>query len=179
MPDEDKTLTRQRKITKQRLKNIALYYLERFDTSAKNLKDVLERRVYKYARENPEFDRAEATAWIDEIVQEFEGYKYLDDARYADIKVKGYLAAGKSMYYIKNKMALKGIEESVTAGILDEAEVDEFDSAMRLAKKKKIGPFRVCSDEEQREFWQKDMGVLVRAGFSYDVAKQVLETNSN
>ena len=177
MSDEAKMPKQQRKITKQRLKNIALYYLERFDTSVQNLKDVLERRVYKYVRENPEFDRAQASVWIDEIVKEFEGYKYLDDERYADTKVKGYLAAGKSVRYIKNKMALKGIDESVTDGILEDTEVDEFEAAMRLAKKRKLGSFRDCTEEEQREFWQKDMGVLVRAGFSYDIAKQVLETN--
>ena len=58
----------QRKITKQRLKNIALYYLERFETSVDNLKNVLKRRVDKYAYENPDYDKSEAYEWINELV---------------------------------------------------------------------------------------------------------------
>ena len=46
-------------------------------------------------------------------------------------------------------------------------------AALKLAKKKHIGPFR--KDEEARfENRQKDMGTLVRAGFSYDVVQRVV-----
>ena len=44
-----------RKITRQRLKNIALYYLQRFETSSENLKAVLLRRVNVYAFQNPDW----------------------------------------------------------------------------------------------------------------------------
>ena len=40
---------RLRKITKQRLQNIALYYLQRFESSVENLQRVLARRVDEYA----------------------------------------------------------------------------------------------------------------------------------
>ena len=41
-----------RKITPQRLKNIALYYLKRFESSVANLRSVLQRRVNDYAYQN-------------------------------------------------------------------------------------------------------------------------------
>lgn len=48
-----------------------------------------------------------------------------------------------------------------------------LEAALKLAKKKHIGPFR--KDEEARfENRQKDMGTLVRAGFSYDVVQRVV-----
>ena len=43
-----------KKITPQRLKNIGLYYLQRFESSVENLRGVLRRRVDAYAKENPE-----------------------------------------------------------------------------------------------------------------------------
>lgn len=92
---KEKGLGPARKITRQRLKNIALYYLQRFETSSENLKAVLLRRVNVYAFQNPDWNRQEAVGWIDEIVAQFEGYGYVDDARFAEMKIKDYLAAGK------------------------------------------------------------------------------------
>ena len=180
MAEEDDKPKRQRvakKITKQRLKNIALYYLQRFETSSENLKSVLMRRVNDYAYQNPEWNRQEAVDWIEEIVTQFEGYGYVDDARFAEMKIKDYLAAGKSVRYIKGKLQLKGVDETTIDSLLEEQEYDEYASALRLAKKKRIGPFR--SDEESRkENRQKDLGTIVRAGFSYDVAQKILEEES-
>ena len=163
MAEEDDKPKRQRaakKITKQRLKNIALYYLQRFETSSENLKSVLMRRVNDYA-----------------IVTQFEGYGYVDDARFAEMKIKDYLAAGKSVRYIKGKLQLKGVDETTIDSLLEEQEYDEYASALRLAKKKRIGPFRP-DDDSRKENRQKDLGTIVRAGFSYDVAQKILEEES-
>ena len=162
-----------RKITPQRLKNIALYYLKRFESSVANLRSVLQRRVNDYAYQNKEFDRGEAYQWIEDILADFQRYGYLNDSRYAEIKIKDYMSAGKSVRYIKGKMREKGIDEEIFSALLEDQEYDEFEAALKLAKKKHIGPFR--KDEEARfENRQKDMGTLVRAGFSYDVVQRVV-----
>lgn len=162
-----------RKITSQRLKNIALYYLKRFESSVANLRSVLQRRVNDYAYQNKEFDRGEAYQWIEDILADFQRYGYLNDRRYAEIKIKDYMSAGKSVRYIKGKMREKGIDEEILSALLEDQEYDEFEAALKLAKKKHIGPFR--TDEEARfENRQKDMGTLVRAGFSYDVVRRVV-----
>lgn len=162
-----------RKITPQRLKNIALYYLKRFESSVANLRSVLQRRVNDCAYQNKEFDRGEAYQWIEDILADFQRYGYLNDSRYAEIKIKDYMSAGKSVRYIKGKMREKGIDEEILSALLEDQEYDEFEAALKLAKKKHIGPFR--KDEEARfENRQKDMGTLVRAGFSYDVVQRVV-----
>lgn len=162
-----------RKITPQRLKNIALYYLKRFESSVANLRSVLQRRVNDYAYQNKEFDRGEAYQWIEDILADFQRYGYLNDRRYAEIKIKDYMSAGKSVRYIKGKMREKGIDEEILSALLEDQEYDEFEAALKLAKKKHIGPFR--TDEEARfENRQKDMGTLVRVGFSYDVVRRVV-----
>lgn len=162
----------QKKITQKRLKNIALYYLKRFDTSCENLRSVLQKRIDKYVYENPDFNRNEASKWIDEIINDFVRLNYLNDYRYAEIKVKNYLHIGKSERYIKIKLKEKGIDENIVAEIISEQEYNPFEMALNLAKKKKIGPYRIA--ENKKDYQTKDMGILIRAGFDYDIVKQVL-----
>ena len=163
-----------KKITLQRLKNIALYYLKRFETSEYNLRSVLKRRIDDYAYWNKEFDKKEAYKWLDELMSDFVRLGYVNDKRYAEIKVRACLSAGKSPRYILNKLKEKGIDEDLAYNLLNEQEYDAFESAMKVAKKKKIGPY--CEDEKlRRERRNKDMRVLIRAGFDYDVVLKVLE----
>ena len=101
-------------------------------------------------------------------------YKYVDDERFAEIKIRGYLAAGKSPRYVVEKLKLKGIDEKIVEAILENQDYDPLEAALKLAKKKKIGPF--CLDENLRiERRNKDLGVLVRAGFGFDVAIKILD----
>ena len=43
---------------------------------------------------------------------------------------------------------------------------------MKICKKKRIGPQRSQSNREI--FYKKDMGILARSGFSYDISKKIL-----
>ena len=106
LEDEVKKIQRRpaKKITKLRLKNIGLYYLERFESSVGNLRQVLMRRVNDYAYQNPGYDTSEALGWIEELLADFERYGYLNDNRFAELKIRDYLAAGKSARYIKGKL---------------------------------------------------------------------------
>lgn len=163
----------QKKITPQRLKNIGLYYLKRFESSTENLRTVLHRRINAYARENPEWNKSEAYEWAESVLAEFERLHYLDDRRFTEIKVRGYLSAGKPARYIQNKLRAKGIDEAQINSVLAEEEYNPLAMALKLAKRKKIGPYRPA--ESRREFRQKDMGTLVRAGFDYDIVCEVLD----
>ena len=161
-----------KKITPQRLKNIALYYLKRFDSSKDNLRQVLQRRVNDYAYYHPEWNKEEAYHWIENLLEDFERYGYLDDVRYAEIKVKNYAMSGKSARYITGKLKQKGISESVVTTLLEKQEYDPFETALHFAQKKKIGPFR--DSDKRADFKQKDLGTLLRAGFDYDTVLMVL-----
>lgn len=171
---EKKKIVKQRKITSSRLKNIALYYLERFETSKSNLRNVLRRRVDKYAFENKEYDKSESYVWIDEIISEFNRLGYVNDERYANLQIERHIRAGKSLLYIQGKLREKGIAEDLIKSLLEESEYDPREAAQTFARKKKIGPYR-SSLEEREEYKQKDMGSMARAGFSYDVIIKILD----
>ena len=165
-----------KKITKQRLKNIALYYLKRFESSVENLRQVLKRRTNDYAYNNPDFDKNEAYAWIEEILYDFQKLKYLDDNRYTEIKIRSYLNAGNPAKYIKIKLQQKGIKENLIEEILSEQSFNPLDMAIKFAKKKKIGPYRINEDLRKTNR-QKDMATLIRAGFDYDIVSEVINLN--
>lgn len=164
-------------MTKVRLKNIGLYYLKRFESSVANLRSVLRRRVNDYAYHTPGFAKQEAYDWIEELLSDFQRVGYLDDARYGEMKVKDYMAAGKSPRYIQGKLREKGIDENLIERLISEQDYDPFESALKLARKKRIGPY--SPDEQIRaERRSKDLAILVRAGFDYDVAVRVLESQA-
>ena len=165
-----------KKITKSRLQNIALYYLQRFDTSTQKLREVLQKRVNDYVRFDKEFNRCEAYLWIEELLEKFTDCHYLDDARFAENKMRSYLAAGKSKRYIKNKLKEKGVSEGIIGECFEEAEYNPWEVILNFAKKKQIGGFRK-DEENRREMRQKDMGTLVRAGFEYDMVMRILDYN--
>lgn len=165
-----------KKITPQRLKNIGLYYLKRFESSVENLRSVLQKRVNQYAKENPEFNKQEAYQWVENVLAEFEKLHYLDDERFTEIKVRHYLAVGKPARYIQNKLREKGIDNAQIDEMLDDFGYNPQEMALKLAKRKKIGPFR--PNEEARKLnRQKDMAALIRAGFDYDVVCQVIDSD--
>ncbi len=160
--------------TKQRLRNIALYYLERFESSEENLRTVLRRRIDKYAFYDKEYNPAEAYAWADEVVAECLKQNFVNDERFAGFKINGYLNAGKPRRYIEQKLKQKGIDIGTISRLFEDADYSEYETALNFARRKKIGRFR--TDEESRAAnRQKDLGTLVRAGFDFDVAKQLLD----
>jgi len=164
--------------TKARLRNIALYYLERFESSEENLRTVLRRRIDKYAFFDKEYHPEQAYQWVEEVIDECVKHNFVNDERFAGFKINSYLSAGKPKRYIEQKLKQKGIDENIISRLFENTEYSELDTALNFAKKKKIGRFR--EDEEKRiANRQKDLGTLVRAGFDYDVAKEVLDSNED
>lgn len=166
-----------KKITPQRLRNIALYYLKRYETSTANLRQVLRKRVNDYAFYNKEFDKQEAYAWIEDIVADFLRYGYVNDERFAEIKIRDYKQMGKSVRYIKAKLKEKGLSDDLVEQLLETQDYDELEAALKFARKKRIGRFRAT--DKQAEYKQKDMAALARAGFSYDVVCEVCQMHED
>lgn len=173
----EKTNKRTPKIpTKTRLKNIALYYLERFETSKENLRSVLRRRIDKYAFFDKDYNKEQAYLWADEIVEECCNKNFVSDERFAEFKISAYLRTGKPKRYIEQKLKQKGIDNKTIEKVFDNTEYNEHEVALSFAKKKKIGIFRKDLDK-RKEFYQKDLATLVRAGFSFDIAKDILDSS--
>ena len=113
---------------------------------------------------------------IDKIVLNLEKNRLIDDRLYSDSKARVFLRRGYSINKIGIVLRTKGIgSENIKLSIekLKEDKPDpDFNSAMKICKKKRIGPLR---PEANREiYYKKDMGILARGGFSFDLSKRVL-----
>lgn len=174
-------------VTPAWLENVALHYLERFASSAEHLRRVLLRRVERRRRLGgaeeapPEESVAAHAAMVEEVVARLVRSGLLDDARYAEAHAASLHRRGASLSAIRRKLASRGVAAEMIAGTLagltEDAGVttDEADlaAALALARRRRLGPFR--APELRAEFRQRDLAALGRAGFSYEIARAVLE----
>lgn len=149
-----------KKITQARLKNIALYYLERYEASTQKLREVLKRRLAKARLEQPVPPKA--NQWVESIIEEMVRLGYVNDKRFAENTVRRLSGAGKSRSFIRTKLKLAGIEEEEIMEAL--SDTDELAAARLMVQKKHLG-----------HDFKRDLARLARAGFSYEIAREVLE----
>lgn len=168
-----------RRITKERLRNIALYHLERFATSAENLRRVLYRRTLKAAKHH-ETDIEQARAWIDEVVDGLVRSDAIDDSRYADGKTLTMLRRGQSPRKIRAYLASKGVSgetiNTALAHATEEVGNPDLEAARAYAMRRRLGPFR--TKDSSPETKQKELSALGRAGFRYDIARRIVDAES-
>ena len=101
---------------------------------------------------------------------------FLSDRYYSDAKSKAFLRKGYSLNKIRYNLIKKGIDDKyIKASIskIKEKESDpDFFSAIKLCKRRRIGPSR---EENNRPlFYKKDISILARSGFGYELSKKVL-----
>lgn len=185
--DRPRARRRVRNVTAKSLENAALHYLQRFSSSSANLRRVLLRRIERARRaEATVADNAEAA--IDGIVEKFQRLKLIDDAAYAAGKAISLRRRGSSRRTIGGKLRLAGIDldqidraieaaddELAPAQSSDEGPDAELRAALRLAERRRLGPYRPAAEREERR--ARDLAALARAGFGYDIARRVIEAD--
>ncbi|MFD0460959.1 RecX family transcriptional regulator [Microvirga aerilata] len=96
-----------RKVSPAYLQRAAMSYLERYSSSAENLRRVLRRKVDKRCRLRGE-DPAEFHELIDEVVAKSLRVGLIDDSRYAEARVATLRRRGGSARAIQAKLSAKG-----------------------------------------------------------------------
>ena len=84
---------------------------------------------------------------------------------------------GNSINKIRNYLIGKGIDDEFIKDtvnkIQDENSDQDFFSALKICKKKRIGPAR--PEENRPLFYKKDISLLARNGFDFETSKKVME----
>jgi regulatory protein len=160
-----------RKVTPAYLQRAAMAYLERYASSAENLRRVLRRKVDKRCRLRGE-DPAEFHEMIDEVVARSLRSGLIDDTRYAEARVATLRRRGGSARAIQAKLSAKGVDRSTISAALEGEDGDEERAARAFARRRKLGPFR---PGERAPYRDKDLAAMARAGFRFDVARRVIE----
>jgi len=157
------------------LKDLAYSYLEKYNPSKQQLKVYLLKKYLTKIKGSK--SKKEVSMVIDEIVQNLEKNKFINDELYSDSKARMYLRRGYSLNKINQSLKNKGIDDQYIKKSINKIKEDkiepDFVSALKLCKKRRIGALRPGTNREL--FYKKDMGILARNGFSFELSKKVLD----
>ena len=157
----------------QRLMNKAVHYLGRYTSSRQRLREVLQRFA---RRKLDHFEPAEISRAINAVITDCVRLCYVDDAAFAMTRARSKRRGGRSALAIRRSLAEHQIDDTLVDAALDAADETladgELAAALRHAVRRRIGPYaRVEPDDATR---QRHLASLARAGFSFDIARQVM-----
>ena len=157
------------------IRNFAYLYLEKYSPSKQQLKTYLFKKLINKRQKIS--SKKEIFNLIDSVISSLVDQKLVSDEYYSDSKSKAFLRKGYSLNKIRYSLIKKGIDEKyIKASIskIKEKETDpDFFSAIKLCKKRRIGPIR---EENNRSlFYKKDIAILARSGFTYELSKKILD----
>ena len=156
------------------LKDLAYSYLEKYSPSKQQLKVYLLKKYLTKIKGTK--SKKEVSSIIDEVIKNLEKNRIINDELYSDSKARMFLRRGYSLNKINQSLRHKGIDSKYIKQSIDKIKEDQiepdFVSALKLCKRRRIGPLRPQVNREL--FYKKDMGILARGGFSFDLSKRVL-----
>ncbi len=160
-----------RKVSEEYLRRAALHYLNRYSASEESLRRILKRKIDKLSREAGE-EPDQHYEFIDPVLSFCREHKFVDDLRFAQSKIRAGVTKGKSGNRIRQELSVKGVSGQDIETAFEDEDHDEERAALAFAKRRRLGPWRTKPKEERRE---KELGSLIRAGFSYPLSRQVVE----
>jgi regulatory protein len=161
--------------TIEEIRKFSYSYLERYSPSKQQLRTYLFKKLVK--KNQKISSKREIFNLIDSVIASLVDQKLLSDKYYSDAKSKAFLKRGYSLNKIRYSLIKKGIDEKYIKASISKIKENEsepdFFSAIKICKKRRIGPNR---EENNRSlFYKKDISILARSGFSYEISKKVLE----
>ena len=161
--------------TVEEIRNFSFSYVEKYSPSKQQLKTYL---LKKYLRSNlKNIKKKEINDLIDVVLLDLEKTKFISDKFYSESKAKNLIQKGSSINKIRNYLISKGISNKYVNETINQInennENQDFFSAIKVCKKKRIGPSR--PDDNRPLFYKKDISILARNGFDFETSKKVMD----
>ena len=161
--------------TVEEMRNFSFSYLEKFSPSKQQLKTYLLKKYLKSS--NSKNKKQDLVDLIDTVLLDLEKTKFISDKFYSEIKAKNLIQKGSSINKIRNYLISKGINNKYIKETINKInennENQDFFSAIKICKKKRIGPSR--PDDNRPLFYRKDISILARNGFDFETSKKVMD----
>jgi len=161
--------------TIDQIRNFAYSYLEKYSPSKQQLKTYLLKKLIKKKQQIS--SKKEIFNLIDSVITTLINQKLLSDKYYSEAKSKALLRRGYSLNKIRYSLIQKGIDQKYIQASISKIKENESDpdffSAIKLCKRRRIGASR--PEGNRSLFFKKDISILARSGFSYEVSKKVLD----
>lgn len=163
----------------QSLHERALRYLERFPCTVARMRQYL-KKLTREAVKAEEIEPGEGEPWVESVIARLTRVGLLDDAAYARGRAGALHRKGKSARAIQFDLRRKGVDAELIEAALDsrsENDVNpELEAAAALARRRRLGPY--ASAEKRRDARQKHLASLARNGFSFDIARRVIDADT-
>ena len=161
--------------TVDEIRNFALAYVDKYAPSKQQLRTYLLKKYLKLSV--PNIKKQDVTNLIDVVLTDLEKSKFINDKFYSESKAKSMIQRGSSINKIRNYLIGKGINDKfikeTVSQIKDNNSDQDFFSAIKICKKKKIGPAR--TEDNRPLFYKKDISLLARNGFDFETSKKVMD----
>ena len=162
-------------VTVEEMRNFAFAYVEKYAPSRQQLKTYL---LKKYLRAStPNIKKQDIADLIDIVLSDLEENKFINDRFYSESKAKSMIQRGNSINKIRNYLIGKGIKNEFIKETVNKIQNDnsdqDFFSAIKICKKKRIGPAR--TEDNRSLFYKKDISLLARNGFDFEISKKVMD----
>ena len=162
-------------VTVDEMRNFAFAYVEKYAPSKQQLKTYLLKKYLKISVTNVK--KQDVTNLIDVVLADLEKSKFINDKFYSESKAKSMIQRGSSINKIRSYLFSKGINnefiKETVEKIHDQNSDQDFFSAIKLCKKKRIGPARTIDNRPL--FYKKDISLLARNGFDFETSKKVMD----
>ena len=154
---------------KDKLLKYAIYYLSKYSSSKKNLEFILKKKIRRLSDEKQ--IRFHLYNEIHVIIEKLEKLNLINDQVFVESKIQSLQYQAKSQNYIKQYLLQKGIdkqliEEQISLFYENNKNLEK-ENALKFAKKRNL----INNDQD----YQKKLSKLARAGFRYDIAKEILK----
>ncbi len=162
-------------VTVDEMRNFALAYVEKYAPSKQQLRTYLLKKYLKLSV--PNVKKQDVTNLIDIVLSDLEKNKFVNDKFYSESKAKSMIRRGSSINKIRNYLIGKGVNDEFIKDTVNKINEDnsdqDFFSAIKICKKKRIGPARI--EDNRPLFFKKDISLLARNGFDFETSKKVME----
>ena len=162
-------------VTVDEMRNFAFAYVNKYAPSKQQLKTYLLKKYMKTSV--PNVKKQDITNLIDIVLSDLEKNRFINDKFYSESKARSMIQRGNSITKIRNYLIGKGIQDKYIKDtvnkIKDENSDQDFFSAIKICKKKRIGPAR--TEDNRQLFYKKDISLLARNGFDFETSKKVMD----
>ena len=166
-------------VTVDEMRNFAFSYVEKYAPSKQQLKTYLLKKYLKTG--NLKSKKQDLIDLIDVVLIDLEKSKFISDKFYSDTKAKNLIQRGSSINKIRNYLISKGISSNYIKETINKInennENQDFFSAIKICKKKRIGPSR--PEDNRSLFYKKDISILARNGFDFETSKKVMDLDKD
>ena len=163
------------KVTVEEMRNFAFIYIEKYAPSKQQLRTYLLKKYLKTSISS--IKKKDVSDLIDIVLSDLEKNKFINDKFYSESKAKSMIRRGSSINKIRNYLIGKGVKDQFikdTVNKINENNSDQdFFSAIKICKKKRIGPAR--TEDNRSLFYKKDISLLARNGFDFETSKKVMD----